>query len=109
MVTAETSACPSLIFDEVDVGIGGAIAEVVGQLLKQLSQRVQIICVTHLGQVAAQGRQHLRVSKDPKKGSKIEALDTDATVQEIARMLGGVEITDQSLAHAREMFETGRV
>jgi DNA repair protein RecN (Recombination protein N) len=108
VVTARTGAVPSMVFDEVDVGIGGAVAEVVGRLLRTLSARAQVLCVTHLPQVAAQGHQHLQVSKTSSADSvetTLSRLDGDAKTREIARMLGGVKITEQSLAHAREMIE----
>jgi len=111
VVAAQTSTTPSLVFDEVDVGIGGATAEVVGRLLRNLGHRGQIICVTHLPQVAAQAHQHLYVSKfiqDSATYSQIEQLDDTARVTEVARMLGGVDLTDQTLAHAREMFQRGQ-
>lgn len=107
VVTANTSRVPTLVFDEVDVGIGGATAEVVGNMLRKLSKQAQIICVTHLAQVAAQGHQHLKVAKrDDESGTNtsIEVLTEEEKVEEIARMLGGIELTDQSLAHAKEMF-----
>ncbi|OQX31472.1 MAG: DNA repair protein RecN [Candidatus Sedimenticola endophacoides] len=98
---------PTLIFDEVDVGIGGAVAEIVGRLLRQLGGGQQVLCVTHLPQVAAQGHRHLKVSKQSNDGETrtgITPLEPHRRVEEIARMLGGVEITDQTLAHAREML-----
>jgi DNA repair protein RecN (Recombination protein N) len=108
VVTANTATAPSMVFDEVDVGIGGAVAEVVGKLLQTLAERAQVLCVTHLAQVAAQGTHHLQVSKTT-TGSSVETrlcrLDNEEKVQEIARMLGGVKITPQTLAHAREMLE----
>lgn len=108
VVTANTATVPSMVFDEVDVGIGGAVAEVVGKLLHTLAERTQVLCVTHLAQVAAQGTHHLQVSKTS-SGTSVEtnlrALDGEEKVQEIARMLGGVKITSQTLAHAREMLE----
>lgn len=111
VVTAHTSNVPTLVFDEVDVGIGGAIAEVVGALLRELGKQAQIICVTHLPQVAAQGHQHLKVTKGGKQtGGNIgvASLSEIEKVEEIARMLGGIEMTDQSLAHAEEMFITAQ-
>jgi DNA repair protein RecN (Recombination protein N) len=111
VVTAHTSNVPTLVFDEVDVGIGGAIAEVVGRLLRELGKNAQIICVTHLAQVAAQGHQHLKVDKhNDESGTNtvIESLSEKEKVEEIARMLGGIELTDQSLAHAEEMFITSQ-
>lgn len=107
VITAQTSATPTLIFDEVDVGIGGATADVVGNLLRQLGDKGQVICVTHLAQVASKGHQHLQVSKTASKTSAestLVTLDGDAKVEEIARMLGGAKVTEQSLAHAREIL-----
>ena len=98
---------PTLIFDEVDVGVGGAIAEIVGQRLRTLGTERQVLCVTHLPQVASQGHHHLRVSKQRHKQStttRIERLDEQQRGEEIARMLGGIEITAQSKAHAAEMI-----
>lgn len=107
VITAQTSATPTLVFDEVDVGIGGATGDVVGQLLRQLGARGQVICVTHLAQVASKGHQHLQVVKTASKKSAestLVELSGEGKVEEIARMLGGLKITDQSLAHAREML-----
>ncbi|HVJ63510.1 MAG TPA: DNA repair protein RecN, partial [Tahibacter sp.] len=98
----------TMVFDEVDSGIGGAVAEVVGQKLRRLGAARQTLCVTHLPQVAAQGHQHFKVSKGSDGGAtltKIEALDDKARRDEIARMLGGIEITKATLAHARQMLE----
>jgi DNA repair protein RecN (Recombination protein N) len=103
----DVAAVPTLIFDEVDVGIGGGVAEIVGALLKDVGLRHQVLCITHLPQVAAQGHHHLRVAKEPVKGatlSRIETLDKKARVEEVARMLGGVEITEKTRAHAAEML-----
>ncbi len=108
VVTASDDTLSSMVFDEVDVGIGGAVAEVVGRLLRDLASRSQVLCVTHLPQVAAQGHQHLQVSKTSTAESARTAmtrLAQEDKVQEIARMLGGVKITKQSLAHAQEMLE----
>jgi DNA repair protein RecN (Recombination protein N) len=91
----------------VDVGIGGGVAEIVGQLLKQLGLKRQVLVITHLPQVAAQGAQHLRVSKTQIAGStlsQIEPLVPADRVEEVARMLGGVEITDTTRKHAEEML-----
>jgi DNA repair protein RecN (Recombination protein N) len=107
VVTASSGTVPSMVFDEVDVGIGGAVAEVVGRLLRSLAAQAQVLCVTHLPQVAAQGHQHLQVSKSSDKTSvetRLDRLEEEQKVAEIARMLGGVKITDQTLAHAREML-----
>lgn len=111
VIVANTSKIPTLVFDEVDVGIGGGVAEVVGALLRKLAAKGQILCVTHLPQVAAQGHQHLHVSKATHgkvTQTRITLLDGAAKVSEIARMLGGLEITDQSMAHAKEMFESAQ-
>ena len=91
----------------VDVGIGGAVAEVVGKLLRSLAGQAQVLCVTHLPQVAAQGHAHLRVSKSSSGKTvetRLDRLNDEEKIQEIARMLGGVKITAQTLAHAREML-----
>ena len=107
VVTAKTSTIPTLVFDEVDVGIGGATAEVVGKLLKELSVSAQILCVTHQPQVASQAHQHLFVAKHQKKNSthtSVTSLEEDDKTHEIARMLGGVEITQRTLDHAKEML-----
>ncbi|GAA0843992.1 DNA repair protein RecN [Marinobacter szutsaonensis] len=111
VVVAQTSTTPTLVFDEVDVGIGGGTAEVVGKLLRSLGSNGQVLCVTHLPQVAAQCHQHLFVSKFTEKDatfSKIEALDDKGRISEVARMLGGVDMTEQTIAHAREMFSKGQ-
>ncbi|HEX5754749.1 MAG TPA: DNA repair protein RecN [Arenimonas sp.] len=101
-------AVPSMVFDEVDTGIGGAVAEVVGQKLRALGQTRQVLCVTHLPQVAAQGHHHFRVSKavdGEATHSAVVGLDAKARVEELARMLGGVEITRETRANARQMLE----
>ncbi len=100
----------TMVFDEVDAGIGGAVAEVVGQKLRRLGSRRQVLCVTHLAQVAAQGHQHLLVAKSSDGSStqtRIDALGDKARRDEIARMLGGIEITRETLAHAKQMLERG--
>ncbi len=107
VAAAECATAPTMIFDEVDVGIGGGIAEIVGELLSQLSQRVQVLCVTHLAQVACKGHHHLRVSKSGDKSAiftHVNPLREEERVEEIARMQGGVTITDSTRAHAREML-----
>jgi DNA repair protein RecN (Recombination protein N) len=107
VVTAQQGATPTMIFDEVDVGIGGGVAEIVGQLLQRLGLSRQVMVITHLPQVAAQGMQHLMVSKSTQNGqalSHIAALDVNARVEEVARMLGGVEITATTRKHAAEML-----
>jgi DNA repair protein RecN (Recombination protein N) len=108
VVTAQRSGVPVLVFDEVDVGIGGGVAEIVGQLLNHLSQEHQVLCITHLPQVACQGHHQLQVSKIFQQDSThtyIKALNNQQRLEEIARMLGGVEITSQTLAHAQEMLQ----
>ena len=109
VVTAQTSATPTLVFDEVDVGIGGATGDVVGELLRQLGEKGQVLCVTHLAQVASKGHQHLQVIKTTLQKtaqSSLVELQAEAKVEEIARMLGGLKITEQSMAHAREILAT---
>ncbi|HUW29918.1 MAG TPA: DNA repair protein RecN [Sulfuriferula sp.] len=104
---SQVAGVPTLIFDEVDVGIGGGVAEIVGTLLKNLAGSRQVLCITHLPQVAACGEQHLQVSKVGRDGSvvsHITALDAPARVDEIARMLGGVTITETTRKHAAEML-----
>ncbi len=105
---SSSDAIATMVFDEVDTGIGGAVAEVVGQKLRRLGKHRQVLCVTHLPQVAAQGHRHLRVAKssDGKNTqTQIEALGDKARRDEIARMLGGVEITRETLAHASQMLK----
>jgi DNA repair protein RecN (Recombination protein N) len=107
VVTAQQGSTPTMIFDEVDVGIGGGVAEIVGQLLARLGQSRQVLVITHLPQVAAQGRHHLQVSKSAHAGqtlSHIQILSEADRVEEIARMLGGVEITATTRKHAAEML-----
>ena len=106
--TSKASFTPTLIFDEVDAGIGGAVAETVGKLLRQLGESHQILCVTHLPQVAAQGNHHLKVSKSQsgdKTLSQVSPLARADRVEEVARMLGGATITDTTRRHARELLE----
>ncbi|MEH6450445.1 MAG: DNA repair protein RecN [Oleispira sp.] len=110
VITAQTSNIPSLIFDEVDVGIGGGTAERVGRLLNELGKHSQVLCVTHQPQVAAQAQNHLQVSKisgDEQTFTNIRPLDNKQRTEEIARMLGGVEITQHTLDHAQEMLAMG--
>jgi DNA repair protein RecN (Recombination protein N) len=106
VITAQTSRTPTLVFDEVDVGIGGGVARAVGKLLRQLANHTQILCVTHQAQVASQGQHHLVVRKQSTGKSTrttITRLHDQEKVKEIARMLGGEEYTDESLAHAEQM------
>jgi len=108
VITSKASFTPTLIFDEVDAGIGGAVAETVGKLLHQLGQSHQILCVTHLPQVAAQGNHHLKVSKsqsEERTVSQVQILGRAERVEEVARMLGGATITDTTRRHARELLE----
>jgi len=98
---------PTLIFDEVDAGIGGGVAEIVGRLLHNLANKRQVFCVTHLPQVASQGDHHLLVNKTSTKSSTItgvKELAAEERIEEIARMLGGMKITEQSRKHAKEML-----
>lgn len=108
VITSNATTTPTLIFDEVDSGIGGAVAEVVGRLLKRLGQERQVLCVTHLPQVASQANQHFQVAKgttgEGKTVSRIDVLDNKSRVEEVARMLGGVEITATTRKHARELL-----
>lgn len=106
VITAQTSQTPSLVFDEVDVGIGGGVAKTVGELLRKLGETAQILCVTHQAQVAGQGNHHFYVSKYTKAGTtltQIEELADEDKVKEVARMLGGDEMSSESLAHAEKM------
>jgi DNA repair protein RecN (Recombination protein N) len=112
VITSQAAFTPTLIFDEVDAGIGGAVAETVGRLLRQLGGSHQILCVTHLPQVAAQGNQHLKVSKAVSKTpdqektlSHVSPLNRTERVEEIARMLGGSTLTETTRRHARELLE----
>lgn len=107
VTTAAQGSVPCMIFDEVDVGIGGGVAEVVGGLLKQLGKNRQVLVITHLAQVAAQASQHLQVSKTQTDGitlSHIQQLSDEERVEEIARMSGGLEITEATRQHAKEML-----
>ncbi|WP_298052226.1 DNA repair protein RecN [uncultured Paenalcaligenes sp.] len=108
VIASQAARVPTLIFDEVDSGIGGAIAEVVGRLLHELGQRHQVLCVTHLPQVAACGDNHFLVSKASNGSqtvSKIQHLTVDQRIEEISRMLGGIEITATTREHAKEMLK----
>ena len=108
VIASRAARVPTLIFDEVDSGIGGAVAEVVGNLLRELGSRHQVLCVTHLPQVAARGQQHFQVIKKMNgqtTESRISLLDKPGRIEEIARMLGGVKITPTSRQHAEEMLQ----
>lgn len=109
VVTAQTSNIPTVVFDEVDVGIGGGVAEVVGNLLRELGQRGQVFCVTHLAQVAAKGDIHFLAQKSVNKSgatTSVTDLATDERTAELARMMGGLDVTESSIAHAAEMLES---
>ncbi len=97
----------TLIFDEVDTGVGGAVADVVGLRLQELSSRFQVLCITHLPQIAAYGQSHLSISKSVKQGrtlTRVDRLDADARQEELARMIGGAEVSAAVRASAREML-----
>jgi DNA repair protein RecN (Recombination protein N) len=105
--TSQVAEVPTLIFDEVDAGIGGRVAEMVGKMLRDLGKRHQVLCVTHLPQVAAPADHQWQVSKAAKNGavtSHVEPLDREQRVEEIARMLGGIRITETTRRHAAEML-----
>ncbi|SQG00347.1 DNA repair protein RecN [Paucimonas lemoignei] len=111
VITAQTSRVPTLVFDEVDVGIGGPTAEIVGQLLRRLGDRGQVMTVTHLPQVAAQGHQHLFVHKvrdSEATRTAVSKLTKNERIEEVARMLGGIDLTKESLAHAKKMVVTAK-
>ncbi len=111
VITAQTSRVPTLVFDEVDVGIGGPTAEIVGQLLRRLGERGQVLTVTHLPQVAAQCHQHLfvhKVRESDTTRTAVAKLSKKERVEEVARMLGGVDLTKESLAHAKKMVVTAK-
>ncbi|MEQ8954531.1 MAG: DNA repair protein RecN [Gammaproteobacteria bacterium] len=106
VITAATSQIPSLVFDEVDVGIGGGVAKIVGELLRKLGGSTQVICVTHQAQVASQGHHHYRVSKQSTKSgsqTRIARLSDSEKVEEVARMLSGEDYSHESLAHAEQL------
>jgi len=110
VILSQKIAPPTLIFDEVDLGISGGTAEIVGQMLKKLAQNTQILCITHQAQVAAQGDQHLHVSKKHDKNkttSLVNELTTEERIKAIAQIIGGVEITKQTFLHAKEMLQIG--
>jgi len=110
-VLANSTHIPTLIYDEVDAGIGGPTAEVVGKKLRELGNNRQVLCVTHLAQVASQAHHHLHVSKQISKDnttSSITQLNDKQRINETARMLGGIDITEQSLSHAKEMINSAR-
>ncbi len=107
MIAAQRITLPALIFDEVDSGIGGGIAEIVGQQLRKLGSNRQVLCVTHLPQVASQAHNHYKVTKikgDQSTSTGMLVLDDNQRIKEIARMMGGVEITESTLNLASEML-----
>ena len=109
VVTSNSELIPSIVFDEVDVGISGSVAEIVGQMLKKLSTHYQIICVTHLAQVAAQGKEHLKVVKIQKNGATfthVTDLSLSQRTEEVARILGGITISDKTRIAAEEMIKS---
>jgi DNA repair protein RecN (Recombination protein N) len=108
VIAANATHVPTLVFDEVDAGIGGGVAEIVGRQLRALGAQRQVLCVTHLPQVAAQAQQQLQVRKEVKLGqtyTRIRALDDKDRVEELARMLGGVDITAKTREHAKDMLK----
>ncbi len=110
-IAVSTAGChhtPTLIFDEIDVGIGGGVAEQVGKMLRLLAQQTQVFCITHQAQVASQAQQHFKVAKRTHHAvtqTQINALSSSQRTEEIARMLGGLEITQQTRFHAQEMLD----
>jgi len=107
VIASSAGVAPTLTFDEVDVGIGGRVAEIVGRMLHQLGRQRQVLCVTHLPQVAARADWQWSIAKETRDGatlSRVNVLDREGRVEEIARMLGGVKITDTTHRHAREML-----
>jgi DNA repair protein RecN (Recombination protein N) len=111
VTTSHDKNAATMIFDEVDSGIGGGIAEIVGQKLRTLGNKAQVLCVTHLPQVAAQAHQHLFVYKSNDTAmttSQVKTLTAEQRIEEMARMLGGVNITQSTLAHAKEMLMNGQ-
>jgi len=112
IATAKQQTIPALVFDEIDVGVSGQTAEMIGKLLRQLGTALQVFCITHVPQVAVQGHHHLRVEKNIKNNATfttIKILSPDEKTQEIARMLGGAQITKKTLEHAQEMLESANV
>ncbi|WP_029407315.1 DNA repair protein RecN [Thiomicrorhabdus sp. Milos-T2] len=111
VATSEVASLPTLIFDEVDVGIGGGIAEVVGQKMQQLGNDKQILSITHLAQVASHGHNHLHIAKKTENEvttTQVNKLEPQQRTEELARMLGGLTLTEQTLNHAKEMLATAQ-
>jgi DNA repair protein RecN (Recombination protein N) len=107
VVAAEKSRLPALILDEADVGIGGTTADVVGRLLRRLARRTQVLCVTHAPQVAARGEHHLLIRKTSEYDTIVEPLDSPGRIAELARMLGGADITPKTVEYAEELIAAG--
>jgi DNA repair protein RecN (Recombination protein N) len=109
VATLNAARLPCLVFDEVDAGVGGAVAEMVGRQLRALAASGQVLCVTHLPQVASQADRQVRVTKRTDRGTTrtaLEVLAGEARVEELARMLGGASITERAREHAKEMLES---
>ena len=107
VIASDGSTIPTMVFDEVDSGVGGGVAEMVGRRLREVAEHRQVLCVTHLPQVASLADQHFRISKvtDGKTTrTGVRGLNEEERVEELARMLGGVEITRKTLEHAAEML-----
>jgi DNA repair protein RecN (Recombination protein N) len=110
-ILAVTGGREVLVFDEVDSGVGGAVAEVIGRKLRELSLKHQVLCVTHLPQIASFADAHFQVRKEVRDGrtqTRVQRLEGEAVVEEVARMLGGMKLTDKTRDHAREMIDTSR-
>ena len=109
---ADRGSAPTLVFDEIDTGVGGAVADAIGQRLKRLSSTVQVLSVTHAPQVAARAATHLLISKGPVEGSeavatRVARMDDGARTEEIARMLAGASVTDEARAAAARLLSGG--
>ena len=106
VVLAEIEKIPTMIFDEIDTGTGGAVADAIGGRLQKLGTHLQVLVVTHLPQVAARGNQHLFISKDGKTTTNLQELDTKARHEELARMISGAEITSEARGAAKKLLES---
>jgi DNA repair protein RecN (Recombination protein N) len=107
VIASEGNYIPTMVFDEVDSGVGGAVAEMVGRRLSELGSKRQVLCVTHLPQVASQADSHFRINKlSDGKSTKVHVtpLNNDSRIEEIARMLGGIKVTERTREHASEML-----
>ena len=103
--TRSNNDCETMIFDEIDTGIGGATSEVLGNHLLKLAEKTQVLCVTHLAQIAAKSTHHYLVSKDTNSSSTdLFYLDKKSRVNELARMVGGIELTEKTLQYAKELL-----